>query len=444
MGIPPYDLFRADISRIPGADLYAAVESLILMHEPQTARMQENYLLDYKSEWNNKAVHSVAALANTFGGLILVGITDIKGRADQIVGVSSKRELKTRLASSISTNIIPAPPYEIAECELPHDTTKRLAVIRDRQGSALHLVNTKGDHPVYVRNEDESVPANAAQLQLLMRRELRRSVSEQDLNSRLVELRRAMYVTHMQLTGDQTQRLRSNEELFVALVPTDPLSLNIDSSLELKFKNLIGDIFTKVWGYWVHGEADIEDNRSSDWYEARFLLKKTDYEMKWRLTSTGDIALVTQIGVPLPSGGTSWSLADMALNLFFISRMANTIWSDLGYLGDDRISVELRTGNFKLHAGSLGYDSLFYPGGSLTASIMPDRSNTPQPGAAASLDQTYFTRGDSAEISLTPLLNRILRSLGHSAHLDNLKKELRTLFMRNLELMRPAFGKTPE
>ena len=253
-----------------------------------------------------------------------------------------------------------------------------------------------------------------------------------------------MHVTHMQLTADQTQRLRSSEELFIALVPTNPLSLNIDSSLELKFKNLIGDIFTKVWAYWIHGEADIEDNRSSDWYEARFLLKKIDYEMKWRLTSTGDIALVTQIGVPLPSGGTFWSLADMALNLFFISRMASTIWSDLGYVGDNRISVELRTGTFKLYAGSLGYESLFYPGGCLTGSIVPDRSNTPKPGAAAGLAQTYFTRADSAEIPLTPLLNRILRSLGHSAHLENLQRELRALFMRNLDLMRPAFDNTPK
>src|SRR5947207_8031843 len=78
--------------------------------------------------------------ANTFGGLIVIGISEEDGRAKAIEGEPSSSELKTRLAGSIAANISPTPVYDIAECILPADPNRRLAVIRVRPTARIHYL----------------------------------------------------------------------------------------------------------------------------------------------------------------------------------------------------------------------------------------------------------------------------------------------------------------
>ena len=92
-------------------------------------------------------------------------------RADEIigVGVTPRQELKTSIASAIASNISPTPPYELWELPFPQDASKHLCIIRIRQGTALYLITKKGiSNPVHVRNESESIPADAARLQALL------------------------------------------------------------------------------------------------------------------------------------------------------------------------------------------------------------------------------------------------------------------------------------
>jgi hypothetical protein len=86
---------------------------------------------------------------------------------DELVGIEAIGELKTSIASSIATNISPTPSYEIAECSLPTTPARKLAVIRVRQGNQIYYLTKKGEKPIYVRNEDESIPADAARLRAL-------------------------------------------------------------------------------------------------------------------------------------------------------------------------------------------------------------------------------------------------------------------------------------
>jgi len=110
------DLYKDDLAAVADRDLYSAVEAFARTASPPTDRTQEGYLLDFKSAWSDSALRTVAALANTFGGLLLVGISENGGRADQPVDVASPRqELKTTIASAIASNISPSPPYEIRD-----------------------------------------------------------------------------------------------------------------------------------------------------------------------------------------------------------------------------------------------------------------------------------------------------------------------------------------
>jgi predicted HTH transcriptional regulator len=138
------------------------------MASPQTDRAQEGYLLDFKAAWSDSALKGIAAFANTFGGLSLIGVCEKVGRADELVGVVSQRqELKTSIASAIASNISPTPPYEIRDVAFPDGSGRHLCIVRVRKGTSLHMLSKKGEQPVYVRNEDQSIPADAARLQSL-------------------------------------------------------------------------------------------------------------------------------------------------------------------------------------------------------------------------------------------------------------------------------------
>src|SRR4029077_5754541 len=128
------DLFRDELTTVTSTDLYPTIIAFTRLLEPAADRPRESFVLDFKQVWNDSAIQTVAAFAHTFGGLLIVGVAEQEGVPMQCVGVQTKGELKTAIASSIATNISPTPPYEIAECVLPQYPDKKLAVIRVRQG----------------------------------------------------------------------------------------------------------------------------------------------------------------------------------------------------------------------------------------------------------------------------------------------------------------------
>src|SRR5438128_7718417 len=112
------DLIKDDLGKVSGTDLYFAVESFTGVQAAPSDRAQEGYQLDFKEQWGDGALQTVAAFANTFGGLLLIGFSESGGRADKIVGVpvAAGKEIKTAIASAIASNVSPTPAYEIFEC----------------------------------------------------------------------------------------------------------------------------------------------------------------------------------------------------------------------------------------------------------------------------------------------------------------------------------------
>jgi len=75
------DLCTEDLGAVPASELFSAVEEFLRTDELAADRLEEGYLIDFKREWGEEAVKSIAAFTNTFGGILLVGVSDHGGRA---------------------------------------------------------------------------------------------------------------------------------------------------------------------------------------------------------------------------------------------------------------------------------------------------------------------------------------------------------------------------
>jgi Putative DNA-binding domain len=441
------DFYKDDLTAPEDKDLYTAIEVFTRIALPQTERTQEGYQLDFKATWNDTALKAVAAFANTFGGIVVLGISDKDGRADEIVGIPSQRhELKTRVASMIASNISPTPPYEIRDVAFPDGSGRHLCIVRVRKGNHLCLLTKKGELPVYVRNENESIPADSARLQALLATRLALSSTGNPDASQSVVFSQFLFVTQAQPIPDgmtlpegfQPQRTRSETFLQIRLTPEEPQVVRLDLAVEQAFRLIVLKSFPEladnVQDPSPHIGTSLDEFRLRDWYQLNYRETLRDHEMGWGIDSNGSVYFVTQVRCKLQEKGKeieAWSLADLITNLDCTIDTAHRLWSFLNYPGEAHILAELRVEPLPLleRAGGfqVGYSSCFYERASprkrakvLTTDKLTRSVKHGARGFAA-FDLTYATRHINRPEAVAVLANQILRDLGYSATLDHLR-----------------------
>jgi len=446
MTVADIDLYKDDLTAPEDKDLYTAIEVFTRISLPQNERTQEGYLLDFKATWSDTALKAVAAFANTFGGILVLGVSDKDGRADEIVGIPSQRhELKTRIASMIASNISPTPPYEIRDVAFTDGSGRHLCIVRVRKSNSLYLF-TKGQSPVYVRNEDQSVPANSARLQALLATRGAVSSPADTAASQSAVFSQFLYVTQAQPipdgmtlpSGTQPQRARSGTFLQIQLTPEEPQVVRLDLAIEQEFRLIVlksyPDIADNVHDPSPHIGASVDDFRLRDWYQLNYRETLRDHEMGWGIDSSGSVYFVTQIRCKLQEKGReveAWSLADLITNLDCTIEAAHRLWSYLNYPGEAHVLAELRVEPLPLleRAGGfqVGYPSCFYEKASprrrakvLTTDKLTRAVKHGARGVAA-VDLTYATRHSDRPEAVAILANQLLRDLGYSANLNDLR-----------------------
>src|ERR1035441_9295445 len=101
------NLFVDDLTSRTPVELQQAIISLA------QSGIEENFRLDFKEKWEpGNHCPSIAAFANSYGGLLLLGVTDDR-QSFPGIPVPAKSDLKTQLASVIASRISPLPVIEI-------------------------------------------------------------------------------------------------------------------------------------------------------------------------------------------------------------------------------------------------------------------------------------------------------------------------------------------
>jgi hypothetical protein len=407
------DLFTIDFQRLENDVLYGAISEFARVSPNESNRH------DFKLQWTEETMQAVAAFANTFGGILLIGVeksqTDVEPR---LTGVSSTRELMTSIASSISTNISPTPIYDIAECHKPAEANTRFCVVRVRNSSQLYLVTKKNAPPVWVRDADRTIRANAAHLRRLIER-------EKDAPANLATaLRQAAIQILDQMTigrnyqDDPNWPLgttdRSEAFFRIGLVPSEQKVISLDRRDEIKFVNLIHEYYRRVHSC-LSGATPVArdyENRSAGFYEYRWFQRNLNYENRWRITDDLFVGHASQIEID-----HKWSLADIVVYTILLLKTAAKWWESLKYVGDGLLVAQLYVMALPVHRGTSGqYLKLFGPGEGdfgLRSEVML-ASATQRLAAVTSVPVNFASMRDDIPRLVTALMNPMMRDLGYA------------------------------
>lgn len=417
------DLFTEDFSALNNDQRHSAIEAFA------QAQPNESNRHDFKVKWTNEAVNDVAAFANTFGGLLIIGVQ--KGQSDPVarpVGVPSNSELTTGIASAISTNISPTPSYDIMECNKPREPNTRFCVIRVRSDFRLYLVTRKDSPPVFVRDADRTVRANAGQLRHLIDRE-RQSVlgAPALLHHRAHELLESMPIGLGYNAWPRGNWTRSDTYLKLIVVPAETKIVPLDWKDETAFNHSIHRSYRRIIDTVnaVPPVAGRAANRSADYYEYRWYHLNLGYEQRWRITNLLEVAHATQI-----KDDGQWSLMDVVAYVILLMKITAERWKSLNYYGDGLLFAELSTDTLPLRQGRAGeFSGLFNPAGGAFAigpeSVVVD----PEPRQTASGNVTLSFAGMHGDLPrrVTAIMNSLLRSLGHSVVWEKFEDDMRAI-----------------
>jgi hypothetical protein len=427
------DIFTANLDSLKNDQLFELIERFA------EAQPVEGWRHDYSESWTDSALKNVAGFANTFGGVLIVGIKKgAKDAACVLVGVESETEYKTRIASSIAANIAPVPAYDVFECSRPDAANKKFCIVRVRNDNRLYMITKKGFPPVFLRNEDETITANAERLRTLVDKERNAATIVQVTHHRAEQIRDGMVIgsNYQDTSTDnwyRSPRQQPTTFLKLQLIANDIIPFELTKTHEDMLWRLISTFYQRFYRNVRDGTSLEADERNIDYYDRRTYQKNLDYETRWRITGTGDTGFATQVKWS-HSGQHYWSVVDVCRYLAIFIRMSMKWWEFLNYFGSGNIYVQLNLDGLKIlrhpEIKSFVYavDPTWAPGPQLSH---PDIRNdailvgdSPRNSGRAEAAVDYFSATSELGDVVGTLVNKVLRSLGHAADTELLRDSL--------------------
>ncbi len=294
---------------------YADLDAFLGLSASDGLRPAEGPRLDYKSEVPRDLAKYVAGLANSQGGLIVLGVAESEGRPISAPGLASGRtDLKTQLTQIIASNIDPVPQYDIAVLPIPNSPGRSLAVVRVEESTwPPHFFTQTGAIPI--RRQDQVLPASRQDLEDLIR-------GRGEGAARVGSTQPPTLPVHRR-NATNDGKPDSQTFLKVWLRPKRQLNLRMDRSLEQKLAKMVRRVFE---------EADVSGRRGRDYFELVFDPDHFDYHRRWRIDSTGGFLFASQVqwAKSGPSSEGKVYLVNIAVDLLKALASAKLLFDHLG------------------------------------------------------------------------------------------------------------------
>ncbi|MBS1854359.1 MAG: ATP-binding protein [Acidobacteria bacterium] len=409
------DLYSDDITseqRYPAAAVLHDIRALIATGQ------REGPLLDYKADISPKDSwpETIAAFANTFGGIIIFGV---EGQGDQprrLIGYDPKGvEMKTRLGSTLLSRIQPRPNIQIRVLTLDTDAGKEVALVRVAEGTHPPYLYNKGDeHRVYLRSGAQKVEADYLQLSALLEKRVHPSppisLPVADLHQRL-------------RVNDPADKTKPSEAWyrFIMTPESHGAARRLTAAVEDEFE----ECFHRFTGGFVQPPSAREQHVTT--YRLR---KDSGNDLVLALTSDGAIGYATH-AVTNTNDGPFFSPFEFCEDLISILGITTMYSCRARYFGEHRLSANilipeaqmLRPGSFR---GRFVTGALFEPSlASIRVNMGTEMRVTLHPAPAEPIRQTLasitndLARAAGTLLSptfdqfATAFINDALQTVGH-------------------------------
>jgi len=124
-------------------------------------QIRENISLDYKEAVDSSLAKTIAAMANTWGGLIIIGAEDNDSKPKlPLKGIELKEHLREQVNNIVLGNITPPVFPEIQVCSSDDGKTELIVIRVPQSNTTPHAI--RGNTKVYIRTDTSNEPEELA------------------------------------------------------------------------------------------------------------------------------------------------------------------------------------------------------------------------------------------------------------------------------------------
>lgn len=310
------DLFKDPLDTISLSD----VLGFLAISAPETQRPAEGTRLDFKRELIGNLGFYVAALANTAGGLIFVGVESQKNTLlrqnvpTAVPGADLGSDARARITNKIVTTVSPRPEFDVEPYSLASGASgNAIAVIRVATGDyPPYEFAQSGDFSIPLRIQDTTRRASLREIEELIKtRDQLKSAAGQLVNS--------------YLASEFLPKPPRRHQLVV--VPLSPQHLRLDTASEVPFLQLLRSVFQRL--------GQTSERRGGTFYFVEF--EKKRYASVWSSQALGFGADLSRRGHPGEHVG------DIVEDLLLFCRTASEFYKRNGYFGQLTLAHEVYT-----------------------------------------------------------------------------------------------------
>lgn len=348
----------------------------------------------------------MCAFANTFGGLLFVGVKEENTRPTEIAGVPKSRgDLKTQLANMIQAAVYPRPPFSIHVVSAPAGADREIAIVRVAEGDwPPHMWIKERKNKVSIRVQDKCEPASYSDLESLFRR--RDEAGPTGLSSRPLPEKPELRAS---VPGSDKKPEDSKTFARLWIRPARPVSLVLDGREESDVRRILHQTFRTNELNVVRRDAASFDVKVGSGWSRLF----------WRSCDDGTQGVAANIGTS-DQYGPEVLLALVVKRWFQSLRAAHIILEERGWLGPVQVQSDLVLGEGRISAGvfeKIDLDGL----------VGVDEAPAQRAGFSTGFAAGHSELAEPSSLVADLLVRHLREQRGFAADLEQLRASVATL-----------------